>query len=195
MHKKGFVLKQSYFCFRRWSINLETKVKLCINSATGCCNFQVPFDSDKDTTASCFSHDTSCFRCKSVSHLPKVWPHYYGWLNPSVIKGRVALFRNYANFPALADRVSLCSSDSSTAVELGSIIGHIWMPLLERLTFGRQKYPHSLIVHQNRPLETSFTVDSSGKTKQNKSGFSESTVQRWTGRRRSYIFQLCQQRV
>ncbi len=62
--------------------------------------FKVPFDSDKDITASCFSHDTRCFRCKSVSHLPKAWPHYYGWLSPSVIKARVALFRNYANFPA-----------------------------------------------------------------------------------------------
>lgn len=72
--------------------------------------FKVPIESDKDITASCFSHDTCCFRCKSVFHLLKAWPHYYGWLNPSVIKARVPLFRNYANFPALLQTGSPCAA-------------------------------------------------------------------------------------
>lgn len=144
--------------------------------------FKVPFDSDKDITASCFSHDTCCFMCKSVSLLPKAWPHYYGWLNPSVIKARVALFRNYANFPA--------GSPCAAAIHRAHLNASAWTS-----DFWKTKISRALIVHQNGPLETSFTFDSSGKMKQNKSGFSESTVERWTGRRGFYIFQLCQQKV
>ncbi len=120
--------------------------------------FKVPFDSDKDITASCFSHDTRCFRCKSVSHLPKAWPHYYGWLSPSVIKARVTLFRNYANFPA--------GSPCAAAIHRAHLNASAWTS-----DFWKTKISHALIVHQNGPLETSFTFDSSGKTKQNKSFF------------------------
>lgn len=103
--------------------------------------FKVPLDSDKDITASCFSHDTCCFRCKSVSHLPKAWPHYYGWLNPSVIKARVALFEIMLIFLPSCRLGPPVQQRFQYRIALESVIGHIWMPLLERLTFGRQNIP------------------------------------------------------
>lgn len=103
--------------------------------------FKVPLDSDKDITASCFSHDTCCFRCKSVSHLPKAWPHYYGWLNPSVIKARVALFEIMLIFLPSCRQGPPVQQRFQYRIAIESVIGYIWMPLLECLTFGRQNIP------------------------------------------------------
>lgn len=156
--------------------------------------FKVPLDSDKDITASCFSHDTCCFRCKSVSHLPKAWPHYYGWLNPSVIKARVALFEIMLIFLPSCRQGPPVQQRFQYRIAIESVIGYIWMPLLERLTFGRQNIP---VIEDSVKMGTKNFIHNwfLWKTKQNKSGFSESTVQRWKGRRGSYIFYLCQQKV
>lgn len=125
--------------------------------------FKVPLDSDKDITASCFSHDTCCFRCKSVSHLPKAWPHYYGWLNPSVIKARVALFEIMLIFlpscrqgPPCAAAIPVQNSNRErNRVHLNA---SAWT-----LDFRKTKYPRDWGFRQNGALKISFTIDSFGK--------------------------------